>query len=186
MRTISERAVGRPLRITRLTKAFGGILLFATLCNPVQAAQSVTLAWDSNADINTAGYNLYYGAASRTYTNVINSANVTSATIGDLIGGVTYFFAVTAYNNVGLESDFSGETSYTVAIPLAILDIHSGSANQFVLTVAGPIGHRYTIQATQDFQTWTTIGTVSVPAGGSFEFTDTKAQKFSRRFYRTQ
>jgi hypothetical protein len=121
---------------------------------------------------------------------MINTGSATGVTIGSLIEGVTYFFAVTAYNHLGLESDFSGEISYKVAMPLAILDIHSGPGtgpgNRLVLTVAGPIGHTYTIQATQDFQTWTTIGTVTVPAGGSLEFTDPNAHKFSRRFYRTR
>jgi hypothetical protein len=57
---------------------------------------------------------------------------------------------------------------------------------QFILTVNGPIGHTYDIQATQDFKTWTVIGTVTVGASGSLDFTDTNAASFSRRFYRTR
>jgi hypothetical protein len=59
-------------------------------------------------------------------------------------------------------------------------------ANQFILTVAGQNGHTYNIQATQDFKTWTVIGTVTMGASGSLDFTDTNAANFSRRFYRTQ
>jgi len=57
---------------------------------------------------------------------------------------------------------------------------------QFILTVNGPVGQTYNVQATQDFKTWTTIGTVTVGASGSLNFTDTNAASFSRRFYRTR
>jgi len=59
-------------------------------------------------------------------------------------------------------------------------------SKQFALTVTGTVGHTYDIQATQDFKTWTTIGTVTVGATGSLNFTDANAASFSRRFYRTQ
>jgi hypothetical protein len=52
--------------------------------------------------------------------------------------------------------------------------------------VTGPISHTYDIQATQDFKTWTVIGTVTVGTNGSAVFTDTNAPSFSRRFYRTR
>jgi hypothetical protein len=57
---------------------------------------------------------------------------------------------------------------------------------QYVLAVNGPVGQTYKIQATQDFKTWTVIGTVTVGASGSVNFTDTNAASYSRRFYRTQ
>ena len=59
-------------------------------------------------------------------------------------------------------------------------------ARQFVLTVNGPIGHTYDIQATQDLKTWTVIGTVTMGTNGLSVFTDTNAASFSRRFYRTR
>jgi hypothetical protein len=55
---------------------------------------------------------------------------------------------------------------------------------QVVLTVTGQVGRTYNIQASSDFVTWTVIGTVLVPAGGSVNFTDTNAASFSKRFYR--
>jgi hypothetical protein len=64
------------------------------------------------------GYNVYYGVASRVYTNKVTLGNVTNATIAGLQEGVTYYFAATAFNAVGLESDFSEEVSYTVPIPI--------------------------------------------------------------------
>lgn len=80
-------------------------------------AGSVTLAWDASNDPNVAGYNLYYGAVSRTYTNTIPVGGRNSATISNLAAGRTYYFAATAVTSVGLESDYSDEASYTVPTP---------------------------------------------------------------------
>ncbi|MFO1477825.1 MAG: Ig-like domain-containing protein [Verrucomicrobiota bacterium] len=77
------------------------------------AAQSVTLAWDASSDTNVVGYRVYYGVASRTYTNMVDVGNTTTATITNLADGTTYYFAATAYNGVGLESDYSNESAYT-------------------------------------------------------------------------
>jgi hypothetical protein len=77
----------------------------------------LTLAWNPGSGSAIAGYRLYEGAACRTYTNVIDVGNVTTKTVTGLVGGATYFFAVTAYNTNGQESDFSGELSYTVPLP---------------------------------------------------------------------
>ena len=52
--------------------------------------------------------------------------------------------------------------------------------------MTGPIGHTYDILATQDFITWTVIGTVTMGASGSLDFTVTNAASFSKRFYRTR
>ena len=158
----------------------------ALLHNPVQAGQSVTLAWNPSPDTNVVGYNVYYGAASRTYTDGVNAGNATSATIANLIEGATYYFAATSYNILGLESDFSDEISYLVPMVFARLQVHVAPARQVILTVTGPIGHMYEILATPDLKTWTVIGTGKVGAGGSVDFTDTNAASFPRRFYRTR
>src|SRR5579862_1290966 len=57
-------------------------------------------------------------------------------------------------------------------------------AKQFVLTVIGQANQTYDVQATQDFITWTVIGTVTMGVNGSSNFTDTNAAGFSKRFYR--
>ena len=174
-----------PFIITGLTKFLGGLLILAALSTIVQAGQSVTLAWNASTDPSVAGYNVYYGGASGTYTNEISVGNVTNATISGLVQGTTYYFAATTYASSGVESPFSSEVSYTVPI-LAGVQFRVTPTRQFILTVTGPIGHTYDIQATQDFITWTVIGTVTVGASGSSSFTDTNAASFSRRFYRTQ
>lgn len=76
-------------------------------------AASVALGWDPVPSV--AGYRLYYGATSRQYTNFVEGP-VTTNTVSGLASGVTYYFAVTAYNELGIESGFSSEISYQPAI----------------------------------------------------------------------
>lgn len=78
--------------------------------SPVSAA-TVSLAWDPAAE--ATGYNIYYGTNSPDYNAVVNAGSSTTASISNLLPGVTYYFAATAYNLVGLESEFSQEINYT-------------------------------------------------------------------------
>lgn len=91
------------------------IFLFVFVASSLPARASgpaVALAWDASLDPTVAGYNVYYGVASRNYTNVISAGNTTSATVSNLVNGVTYYFAATTYTIDGLESDYSAEASY--------------------------------------------------------------------------
>jgi len=74
--------------------------------------QSVTLAWDPSPSTNIiANYNVYYGAASATYTNVVAAGTDTTVSISNLVAGTTYYLAATAGDASGLESDYSTEVS---------------------------------------------------------------------------
>jgi len=104
--------------VARLKKVVLGILLpgclsilFPFISN---AAGSVNLAWDSSPDAGVAGYNVYYGTGSRSYQNEIPTGTNLTAAVSGLAGGQTYYFAVTAVDASGLESDFSGEVTYSV------------------------------------------------------------------------
>jgi Fibronectin type III domain len=72
---------------------------------------SATLAWQPSIDPLVVGYKIYYGTASHTYTNAIDVGNVTQATVSNLSEGVTYYFSVTAYTILDIESPFSNEVS---------------------------------------------------------------------------
>jgi hypothetical protein len=154
----------------------------ATVPNP---AVNLTLAWSPSTNPVVAGYNIYFGGASGVYTNKTSVGLATSLTISNLISGNTYYFAATTQSALGTESALSSELAYNVKVPLAKLQLLAAPARQFVLTTTGPAGHTYEILATQDLKTWTVIGTAASGAGGSFNFTDTNAPNFSRRFYRT-
>jgi fibronectin type 3 domain-containing protein len=73
------------------------------------SAANVTLAWDASPDPSVTGYRVYYGGASGTYTNSLQVGNVTTTTVSNLLLGATYYFAATAYDSAGTESDFSNE-----------------------------------------------------------------------------
>jgi hypothetical protein len=54
------------------------------------------------------------GVKSGTYTQVTNVKDVTTYIVQNLTSGTTYYFAVTAYNNAGVESPYSNQLQYTV------------------------------------------------------------------------
>jgi hypothetical protein len=98
---------------------------------------TVTVAWDPSLGTNViARYNIYYGVGSREYTNVVSAGTSTTLTISNLVRGATYYFAATAVDTFGLESDFSAEVSCTIPAPpqppgmrpLVILTVQSTSS----------------------------------------------------------
>jgi hypothetical protein len=73
---------------------------------------SVIVRWGPNTESDLAGYKVYHGTESRLYDTSVDTGMVTSQEISGLIEGVTYYFAVTAYNTGGIESYFSEEVSF--------------------------------------------------------------------------
>ncbi len=182
----------RVSRIAGLGRVLGIILSVALLHSPVKAfsavvpVPSVTLGWDASPSTDVTGYRIYFGAGSRNYTNSIMVGNVTSNSIPGMVIGATYYFTVVAYNAIGLESIFSNEIIYTVPGGLAKLQVLVAANKQAILTVTGKVGHTYEIQATADLKTWTILGTVTLGASGSANYTNTNAGSFPKRFYRTR
>lgn len=72
--------------------------------------ERVTVRWFPNNEADLAGYKLYVGTASGQYSQIIDLGNVTSHSLA-LAKGTTYFFAVSAYDASGHESDRSSELS---------------------------------------------------------------------------
>ncbi len=144
---------------------------------------NLTLAWNPVSDPGVAGYNLYYGTASRVYTNMVPVGNTNTVTITGLTPGVTYFLAVTTEAISGLESSYSDEISFTLPNPGPILQqavMTSGGVN---LSATAPPGHTYDVLATEDFLLWRAIGSVTADGSGTFSFTDPDAPQYSSRFY---
>ena len=95
------------------------LLVFFSLCSlqiPFASAATVTVAWDQNPETDVIGYKFYYGTDSKNYqpTEGVDVENNTSCTVSGLDEGTTYHFAVKAYNNKNLESDYSEELVYTI------------------------------------------------------------------------
>jgi len=90
-------------------------LIFAASASAqITSTNQVVLVWDPSPSTNITNYALYWGTASREYTNVVNTGTNLTATVGSLTRGVTYHFAATAKDGFGMESDFSDEATYTV------------------------------------------------------------------------
>ena len=183
-------ALSRLVWIKGMSKALAAILLFTLFYHPVSAQGStnlgtsaVVLHWEPSPSPGIIGYRIYYGTASGQYVTSVEVGSVVTATITDLTVGISYYFAVTAFNADGDESDFSNEYKFVPGLNVVQLRVANGHC---VLTVMGLAGQTYEILATQDFSAWTVIGTVVLDAGGSLDFTDPDAANFSQRFYRTR
>lgn len=188
----AEKSRQRSDRVQRIVRGVGAFCvgialnLFVSITSAAPVPTSVTLGWNPSPDITVTGYRVHYGVASGQYTNSIETGNTTSVTIPGLMPGVLYYFAVTAYNSSGVQSPFSNEISYQPSAPpagaqLAILATPTG---QMRLTLATESGRSYDIEATQDLNSWSVIGTVAPGASGSVDFTDVDAASFPQRFYR--
>ena len=95
----------------------GGVLAGLTVFFFAYAASAalpgVTLSWNTDTDPTVVGYNLDYGTSSGNLDQTENVGNVTTATVSGLNTGTTYFFAVTAYNAAGVNSNYSNIVSFT-------------------------------------------------------------------------
>jgi hypothetical protein len=103
---------------------FGLLLFFLSLFNAYNLyAANVTLTWippTTKADgaplTDLAGYKIYYGVSSGSYTQNIDVGNITTYTVTNLSTGTAYYFATTAYDASSNESSFSNEVSKTIAV----------------------------------------------------------------------
>ena len=117
----SEQSIKGPLskRENLKKNSFGltglkiAVLIVATLITWIGSAHSanLTLRWDPPPEGNISGYNLYYGTNKNSFDHSIKGVKKTECTAWNLQPCLTYYFAVTAYNQTG-ESDYSNEVSY--------------------------------------------------------------------------
>lgn len=158
---------------------------FAFLGATASNLTRVTLGWDPSPTPDIAGYRIYSGIRSQTYTSIISVGNVTTATVSNLVVGTTYFFAVSAYDAAGSESPLSGEISYKVGTPpSARLQLVVTSGRRAVITATGPAGYRYELQTSQDSCTWTPLANVTMDAKGFLRFTEMALPTPRTRAYR--
>lgn len=111
---------------------FAAVLFFQLVVAQTSFAAGAMLSWDpptTNMDgtvvTDLAGYRMYWGTSPGVYTNMVTApacnncpvpiAGATERACVVLFSGTTYYFAVTAFDTEGNESDFSNEV--TKAIP---------------------------------------------------------------------
>ncbi|MEW6001773.1 MAG: PKD domain-containing protein [Nitrospirota bacterium] len=152
-------------RIIRCLFFIVSILYSSTLL-----ADDVTLFWDpptTNEDgtplTDLSGYKIYYGTGSGNYSNVVNVGNVTSYTVLNLTGGVTYYFAATAYNIYGNESKYSNEVSKTARPTLYVSKSGTGSGT----VTSSPAGINCGSDCTESYNQGTAVTLSSMPYGDS-------------------
>jgi hypothetical protein len=93
-------------RLQALNLRVSSVLLGLVVLN-----QAVIVQWLPNSEPDLAGYKVYYGEASLSYSKIVQAGLSTECTISDLEDGHEYYFAVTAYDTAGNESPLSEEVS---------------------------------------------------------------------------
>jgi Immunoglobulin domain len=124
-------------RTSRILAVVSAGLLFGFAA---RGGQSVSLQWGASSSPAPAGYLVYYGAASHSYTSQINVGTNTVVTLSGLNAGQTYYFAVGGYDSAGVagllsnEASFVAPTNNTPAPPPAV------PASVIVTPASGPAG----------------------------------------------
>jgi hypothetical protein len=140
------------------------VLGLSMLISQEQAnAAQATLAWDVSK--GAAGYKIYSGTASSNYTWVVDVGNATTYTTASLTSGYTYYFAATAYDASGDESDYYDEISYNATSTSCSYSISPASASLGVSGGSGSIA-----VTTQSGCTWSAssgVSWITITSGGT-------------------
>jgi hypothetical protein len=157
------------------------ILLFGLGILHAESPNAVTVSWqkntqDTNVIGNVIGYLVYYGEAPRVYPSIVDVKNTNQFTVQRLKSKTPYYFAVTAYDDLGLESDLSAEVSYLTPVYIPKMRL-LGSVVKF----SSPPGDVWLLEQTWDFKTWSGIQTGSETNGEvSFSVGNSEPRRFFR------
>jgi hypothetical protein len=121
---------------------------------------SLYLSWDPNDEIDLAGYRIYWGNQSGVYDSV-RTVIATSDTLRNLIEGMTYYIALSAFDTDENESFLTPEAEIiTTSIPRTPTDVRSTSldstivieweASEGELDLAGYNIYRWTVNGPPD------------------------------------
>jgi hypothetical protein len=116
----------------------------------------ITLEWNANTESDLSGYRVYYktGSSGPLYNGTgalegnspIEIGIITEFTLHGLLDGEVYFFAVTAYDVEGLESNYSDEVD-ALSIPLYqgsnLISFYRQPKDSAISTVLSPISDKY-------------------------------------------
>jgi hypothetical protein len=141
-------------------------------------AETVKLAWNPNPEPNIAGYRLHYWKQNDRLPVILDVGKQTSAAVNDLAPSTTYYFAVQAYNDVGLMSRLSSPVSYTskalwaLAVKAksgAVLPENGGSVSLGFVNL-GAISDTYTFSITNNGRNTLTDVSFALDGAGAGNF----------------
>lgn len=92
----------------------GVVALILALLPSILSAAVVRISWNANTESDLEGYRVFYGTSHGRYGSAINVGRRTTIDVSGLAAGMTYYFAVTAYDYSGNESGYSAEQSVTI------------------------------------------------------------------------
>ncbi|MGD0887035.1 MAG: fibronectin type III domain-containing protein [Thermodesulfovibrionales bacterium] len=151
------------------------VLLSLILYPQNASADQITLVWNpptTNTDgtplTDLAGYIVYYGTASRNYPQNVPVGIVTTYTVSNLTDGLTYYFAVAAYDTAGNQSAYSNEVSKTLQAAvqqytLTTSNLGSGSG----IVTSSPPGIDCGTSCSGSYNAGTVVTLTATPAAGS-------------------
>ncbi len=177
------------IRRILLLLAIAGALLLGAHTRAASAA-SVKLGWNPSPSTGVAGYFIFYGTSSGNYSYQVPVYGATNLTINGLTSGQTYYFAATSFNTNYTQSAYSPEITVTAGSVVSapgtggVLSALATKlpAGQFGFALSGgTAGAQYIVQASTDLIHWVALQTNVAP----FNFVDSNAAQFPRRFYRT-
>ncbi len=156
---------------------------------PPVTLHGLNLAWNAVSGTNVTGYKVYVGTQSEQYTATYATGGGTTFPLTGLEFGRTYYLAVSAVGDTGVESSLSVELIVTIAPP----PLPTGS--QLRSTASGVLALEWTlptsaigsspefiVQASPDLVNWTQVATVlATDAVGG----DKQSQRFSWSVPRT-
>ena len=163
--------------------------LFTVFSLNARGQNSVNLAWNQETGASIAGYRLYSGTASQTYTNLFDVGNRSTATVSNLVSGRTYYFAVTAYDLTGIESVYSSEVSFLVPSnsPAPVnLSLSFTPARNATLSGRAAPGSAYDVLVSSNLTTWVSIAHLVTGTNGLLQFAEPIARAVGARYYRLQ
>ena len=154
---------------------------------------TVNLAWDYNFtnEPTVVGFNLYSGAITRNYTNVVRiNQKVLTGTITNLPFKTTNYISATVKDGSGLESIFSNELLYitptnaiTRKVSLEIMWLTTGVPKIQMKVCPFQV---IILQYTTNFVSWANMKTLTADKYGNVLWDDMDPARGPFRFYRAQ
>ncbi|MCK5194695.1 MAG: tandem-95 repeat protein, partial [Desulfobulbaceae bacterium] len=161
------------------------ICSLSILSSSAFALQQADFSWLPNGEPNLAGYKIYYSTVSAQYDKSVDVGNpevingVVQAPVNGLEDGTTYYFAATAYDSDGFESDYSQEVVWASPVGEPVSPPSPLVANDLSLSIAEDITGTGQLNGQSSNSLPLTYQIVTNGSKGTASITDSGAGTFS-------